>query len=184
MQSADPPPTAGLRHRLARLGDTLAQACLVVAAICLFTIVGINGANVLFRHVLASAWSWAEEAMLFLMVLMVFAGAVAASWRGAHLALDILLERLPGALRRAAISTIALVSVIVLAVLCASSFKVVALLYRFGQKSAALEFPMWIAQGCVCAGFALIALMIVLRLVTIGPVMPKSELQVLAEQQT
>jgi TRAP-type C4-dicarboxylate transport system permease small subunit len=173
---------SAFRRRLASFGDLLAQLCLIVAAVCLFAIIAINGANVVFRYVLSAAWSWAEEAMLFLMVLMVFAGAVAASWRGAHLALDMLLERLPVALRRAAILAMALFSVAVLAVLAASSFKVVSLLYRFGQKSAALEFPMWIAQGCVCAGFVLIALMIVLRLLTVGPVMLKTELQSFSEQ--
>lgn len=185
MRTADTQPELSpFRRLLIRFGDLLAQLCLIAAAACLFAIVAINGANVVFRYVLSSAWSWAEEAMLFLMVLMVFAGAVAASWRGAHLALDMLLERLPEALRRAAILVMALLSVTVLAVLTVSSFKVVSLLYRFGQKSAAMEFPMWIAQGCVCVGFALIALMIVLRLLTVGPVMPKTELQVMAEQQS
>jgi TRAP-type C4-dicarboxylate transport system permease small subunit len=167
----------GLRGRLARAGDAIAQLCLIVAALCLAAIVGINGANVVFRYALSSAWSWAEEAMLYLMVLMVFTGAVAATWRGAHLQLDILLLRLPPAWRRAAIVLAALCSLAVLGTLSAASWKVVALLYRFGQKSAALEFPMWMAQGCVFAGFVLIAAMIVLRLVTFGPVLPRSELQ-------
>lgn len=171
-----------LRHGLSRLGDLVAQLCLVVAAACLVAIVAINGLNVLIRYVASSAWSWAEEAMLFLMVLMVFAGAVAASWRAAHLQLDILLVRLPAVWRRAAIVLAALGSVAVLGVLSASSWQVVSLLYRFGQKSAALEFPMWIAQGCVSAGFVLIAAMIVLRLATFGPAMPKSEIQALTEQ--
>jgi TRAP-type C4-dicarboxylate transport system permease small subunit len=171
-----------MRPALERVGDLVALACLVIASVSLFTIVGINGANVLIRYAFSSAWSWAEEAMLFLMVLMVFAGAVAATWRGAHLQLDILLERLPPAWRRAAILLAAALSVALLGVLSASSYTVVALLYRFGQKSAALEFPMWIAQGCVSAGFVLIALMILLRLATFGPTMPKSELQILTEQ--
>jgi TRAP-type C4-dicarboxylate transport system permease small subunit len=179
---SSPLPTGSLR-RLERFGDLLAQTCLVVAALSLFVIVGINGANVFIRYVFSTAWSWAEEAMLFLMVLMVFAGAVAATWRGAHLQLDILLERLPLPWRRATIVLAAALSVAVLGVLSASSYQVVSLLYRFGQKSAALEFPMWIAQGCVSAGFVLIALMIVLRLATFGPTMPKTELQVLVEQQ-
>jgi TRAP-type C4-dicarboxylate transport system permease small subunit len=170
-----------MRSALARFGDLLAQICLVIAAAALFAIVAINGANVVFRYVLGAAWSWADEAMPFLMVLMVFAGAVAATWRGAHLQLDILLERLPPAWRRAAILLAAAISVSVLGVLSVSSVQVVSLLYRFGQKSTALEFPMWIVQGCVSAGFVLIALMILLRLATSGPVMPKSELADLIE---
>ncbi len=47
-------------------------ASLVFAAIALFVIVGICGANVICRHYRRLASSWGEEAMLFLMVLMVF----------------------------------------------------------------------------------------------------------------
>jgi TRAP-type C4-dicarboxylate transport system permease small subunit len=172
---------SSLRRLLERFGDLVAQTCLVVAAIGLFTIVVINGGNVVSRYFLGMAWSWADEAMLFLMVLTVFTGAVTATWRGAHMQLEMLLEPLAPRWQRAAIIFAAFFGVAVLGVLSSSSYQVVSLLYRFGQKSSALEFPMWIPQGCVSAGFVLIAMMTLLRLATFGARMSRSEFQGLAE---
>jgi TRAP-type C4-dicarboxylate transport system permease small subunit len=173
--------SSALRKRLERIGDLVAQTCLVVAAISLFIIVGINGANVVSRYFFGMAWSWADEAMLFLMVLTVFSGAIAATWMGAHMQLDMLRERLTPRWQRAAIIFVAFFSVALLGVLSSSSFQVVSLLYRFGQKSSALEFPMWIPQGCVSAGFVLIAMMILLRLATFGARISKPEFHGVAE---
>lgn len=164
-------------------GNLIAQACLIVAAISLFGIVGINGANVFFRFFLNFAWSWAEEAMLFLMILGVFAGAITAMWRGAHMKLEFLVERLPRPAQRVAVTFIALFSVGILITLSLSSYQVVSLLYRFGQKSAALEFPMWMPQGCVLVGLVAMALMILLRLATYGARPSKSEFDELSEDR-
>ena len=166
---------------LIRIGDFIANACVVIAATALFAIVLINGINVFSRYFLGDAWSWAEEAMLFLMVLLVFAGAVTVTWRGGHMRLDVFVERMPAAYRKTAIVATGLFSSAILLVLAAHSFQVVSLLYRFNQKSTALEFPMWIPQGCVLAGFVLIGLMILLRLAAFGATLPKSEAEALAE---
>ena len=52
-----------------RCGDFLAQFCLAIAAGALICIVAINGANVVARYLFGSPFSWAEELMLFLMIL-------------------------------------------------------------------------------------------------------------------
>jgi len=170
-----------LSATLIRIGDVIASICVVIATLALFVIVLINGINVFSRYFLGDAWSWAEEAMLFLMVLLVFAGAITVTWRGGHMRLDVFIERMPLTMRKAAITLTALLSASILGVLAFNSYKVVSLLYRFGQKSTALEFPMWIPQGCVFAGFVLIAFMILLRLAAYGATLPKSEAEVLAE---
>lgn len=166
---------------LIRIGDFIANSCVVMATIALFTIVLINGLNVFSRYFLGDAWSWAEEAMLFLMVLLVFSGATTVTWRGGHMRLDIFIEQMPATYRRAAIVITGLFSAGILGLLAINSFQVVSLLFRFNQKSVALEFPMWIPQGCVLAGFVLIAFMILLRLAAYGATLPKSEAEALAE---
>ena len=70
-------PKLGALHRL---GDLTAQVCNFVAALALGAIVVINGANVLCRYVFGFAFPWAEELMIFLMILIVFAGAAAVTW--------------------------------------------------------------------------------------------------------
>lgn len=146
-------------------GDLIARLCLIVAAICLFIIVGINAVNISSRVFFDYAFSWAEEAEVFVMILSVFAAAVAASWRGAHMKLEMFVNRLPPATQRAVIILVTLGSAAILLVLSTASYKVVSLLYMFGQKSASIDFPMWIPQGCVLASFVLMAFMMVLRLV-------------------
>ena len=72
------------------LCDGIAHACLVIAALSLLCIVAINGANVVARYFFGSPFSWAEELMLFLMILGVFTGAVAVTWRNLHIRIDTL----------------------------------------------------------------------------------------------
>jgi TRAP-type C4-dicarboxylate transport system permease small subunit len=97
-----------------RCGDLVTQACLTVAAAALIGVVAINGANVLARYVFISPFSWAEEAMLFLMILSVFSGAIAVTWRGIHIRIDTFIDLAPPAVRQVVLATGALVSIAVL----------------------------------------------------------------------
>ena len=66
----------------------LTQFCLAIAAGALLCIVAINGANVVARYLFGTPFSWAEELMLFLMILSVFSGAIAITWRNLHIRID------------------------------------------------------------------------------------------------
>jgi hypothetical protein len=72
------------REVAACLGDAVAGVCLVLAALALIAVVAINGVNVVARYFFGSPFSWAEELMLFLMILGGFAGANAITWRNRH----------------------------------------------------------------------------------------------------
>ena len=176
---------AGLSPRatsvLQSIGDGISYACLVFAAIALFVIVGICGANVLCRHFAGFAFSWGEEAMLFLMVLMIFAGAIAAAWQGSHMHLDMLVRRLSPVWQKSAIVAGALISVVLLLTLSTASYQMVSTLYGFDQRSVALNFPMWIPLGSVLVGFVMMAVMIVLRLVVVGAKLPKTEAEIVEQ---
>jgi TRAP-type C4-dicarboxylate transport system permease small subunit len=148
---------------LRRLGDRMAHICIVVAAIALLAIVAINGANVVGRYFFGSPISWAEELMLFLMVLIVFAGAATITWRGAHIRIEIFVDWLPLIWRRAAAFVTGVLAVSVLLVISVVSFEIVSTLYVFDQRSDALELPVWIPQSFVTIGSALMAVMMILR---------------------
>lgn len=166
---------------LQSVGDGISYACLVFAAVTLFVIVGICGANVACRHFAGFAFSWGEEAMLFLMVLMIFAGAIAAAWQGGHMHLDMLVRRLPPVWQKSAIIVGALISVVLLLTLSSASLQVVSTLYGFDQRSVALNLPMWIPQGGVIVGFVMMAVMIVLRLIVFGAQLPKTEAEMVEQ---
>jgi TRAP-type C4-dicarboxylate transport system permease small subunit len=161
--SSIPPPDTPRFPALHRIGDAIAQVCAIVAAAALSIIVIINGMNVVNRYVFGRAFAWAEEMMIFLMILIVFAGAVTVTWRNAHIRIDLLVEHLPPAARRIAAGVVGVSALVVLAVLDQVSFRIVSMLYAFDQRSLALEVPLWIPQGFVSVGLLLIALMLVLR---------------------
>jgi TRAP-type C4-dicarboxylate transport system permease small subunit len=147
------------------LCDGISHACLVIAALSLLGIVAINGANVVLRYFFGSPFSWAEELMLFLMILGVFTGAVAVTWRNLHIRIDTIVERLPPAWRRAVSVVATLASIAILAVVVVASSRLVALLQEMDQRSDALNAPSWIPQSFLTIGLTLVALMMAARLV-------------------
>ena len=147
------------------LCDGSSHACLVIAALSLLGIVVINGANVVLRYFFGSPFSWAEELMLFLMILGVFTGAVAVTWRNLHIRIDTLVDRLPPAWRRAVSVVATLVSIGIIAVVVVASSRLVALLQEMDQRSDALNAPSWIPQSFLTIGLTLVALMMAARLV-------------------
>ncbi|MGR7995106.1 MULTISPECIES: TRAP transporter small permease [unclassified Xanthobacter] len=164
-----PPARADRFPRLRRAGDILSNVSTQLGAVALLCIVLICGVNVVGRYVFSHAFSWAEEAMIYLMVFVIFSSSAAVTWRGVHMHLDMLVKRLPAQLRAAVATFITFFSVTLLLVLAWNSFFVVSKLFRFNQRSDALELPMWIPQSFLMVGVILIAVMMVLRLVVFGP---------------
>jgi TRAP-type C4-dicarboxylate transport system permease small subunit len=164
----------GAHAALLRLGDAFATGCLGIAALALVTIVLINGANVIGRYFLSAPIEWAEELMLFLLVLIVFAGAAAVTWRNQHIRVDLLLVHLPLAWRRAATLLGAAITVGTCAVIGSASLEIVSMLRLFDQRSDALEFPVWIPQAFVLLGLGLVAVLTVLRLLATGLDLPEA----------
>lgn len=162
---------SGLRVALVRVGDALSHACTLIAAASLAIIVCINGANVVGRYFFSAPISWAEELMLFLMILTVFAGAVTVTWRQEHIKIDALLMRLSLKLRAIAILFTGLITLGALGTTIYSGGVVIMMLQTFDQRSDALEFPMWIAQSSAPVGLSLIVFLFFLRAyVSIGEI--------------
>ena len=160
--TSDNPP-AGL---VGLVGDGIARICLAIAAIGLLCIVSINCVNVVGRYFFGSPISWAEELMLFLMVLVVYAGAVAVTWRNMHIRIDTLIMSMPIGVRQIAIAVAPVVSVAVLVIVSLTGFQIVAMLRVFDQRSDALHLPMWIPQAFVTGGIGLMTLLIVASFLT------------------
>jgi TRAP-type C4-dicarboxylate transport system permease small subunit len=155
------PPSAG---PVERIGDALVLNCCRVAAVALSIIVLINGANVVGRYFFGRPIGWAEEAMLYLMIFVVFAGAIGATWRGVHIGIDAFVTRMPPAFQRAAGVAMSLLSIVLLLTVAKAGFDTVQLLYAFDQRSDAMEFPMWIPQSFVVIGFGVSAILIAVRI--------------------
>src|SRR5262245_60712151 len=159
----------GLRRTLASVGTRVADVGLWLAATALLLIVVLNGVNIVFRYFFRTPFSWAEEAMLYLMIFGVYAAAVSVAWQQAHIRIDAVLDFAPP--RRRAIlnvlSTILLAGILAPVVL--ASYRVTGLLFELEQRSDALHLPMWIPQGVIPAALLLIIVMSLLRLLVPPP---------------
>lgn len=159
---------SGIRPRpslINRLGEGLAQLCLAVAAVSLLGIVAINGANVVARYLFRWPFSWAEEMMLFLMILAVSAGSIAVTWRNLHIRIDTFIERASPLVRQIALAVGTLVSVAAILTVAFSSLRVIVLLYELDQRSDALRAPSWIPQSFISIALGMIALLMGIKLV-------------------
>lgn len=163
-----PPLRADRFPRLRRLGDIIADISTRLGGGAMLCIMVICGANVVARYFFHQAFSWAEEAMVFLMIFVIFSASAAVTWKGAHMHLDMLVKQFPNPIRAAVNVVITFFSAGLLLVLAWNSYSVVSRLFRFGQRSEALEAPMWIPQSFLMVGVVLIAVMMVLRLIVFG----------------
>ena len=100
------------------------------------------------------------------MILGVFTGAVAVTWRNLHIRIDTIVDRLPPALRRAVSVIASIASIVVIATVMLASFQLVALLQSMDQRSDALNAPSWIPQSFVTIGLGLMAFMMAAKLAT------------------
>ncbi len=150
-----------------RVGDRIAQGCLAIAAASLLAIVAINGANVMARYLFIAPFSWAEELMLFLMILSVFSGAIAVTWRGMHIRIDTFVDMASPTARKAALAIGAAVSIGVLLIIAHASLNIVQALHTIDQRSDALDLPAWFPQSFLTISLAVIALMIGVRTVQV-----------------
>jgi TRAP-type C4-dicarboxylate transport system permease small subunit len=102
--------------------------------------------------------------MLFLIILSIFAGAIAVTWRNLHIRIDTFLDRMTPAARRAALAIGSVISIAVIAIVTFHSAHIVSLLRMLDQRSDALSAPSWIPQSFVTVGLGTIALIITVKL--------------------
>ena len=151
------------QSKIEQVGDFISRTCTVISASSLAVIVCINAANVFCRYFFLSPFTWAEELMLFLMILTVFTGAASVTWRQEHIRIEAFVMRLNAQGQKLAMIAAGIVALNALGTVIVTGSSVVNMLFRFDQRSDALEFPMWIAQSSVPVGLGLIIFLFLLR---------------------
>ena len=144
----------------------LVRLARLVATVILVGAVILNFANVVGRYFLDAPIEWAEEVMLFLMVGIVFLGAVPVAAEGRHIKMDILVNMLPRRGRRAFEILGGIIEIAVALIIVWVGWPVIKQLYLFDQRSQAANMPLWIPQALVPLGLTLLALATAARLVT------------------
>jgi TRAP-type C4-dicarboxylate transport system permease small subunit len=125
--------------------------------------VAINFANVISRYLFNFALFWAEEAMVFIIVWCVFIGAIAVTFNGAHLRMDLLSARLVSPWREIVNSFTMLTFLACGCFAAFQSWKVVSLIGGIGQVSNAGGIPMVIPHLALLVGFVFMVIVVAMR---------------------
>jgi C4-dicarboxylate transporter, DctQ subunit len=150
-----------MKQALSRGAKALMTALRFAAGAMLAASVAINFANIIGRYFLSVSLSWAEEAMLFLMIGCVFLGAGPVGWAGRHIRMDGVVSLLPPRARKA----FDVFSDLGLAIF---AWPVMTMLSELDQRSETANIPMVIPQAALPLGLLLMALLIAVRLFVQG----------------
>jgi TRAP-type C4-dicarboxylate transport system permease small subunit len=152
------------KARLERTAElVLHRLPLTLAAILLLAAIAINFANVVARYLLLSSIYWADEAMVYLVIWSVFLAAIAVTYDGSQLTMDLFSTRLPPRWQRALDGAIAATCAVTFAFMAWQAMIVVATLMRNDQRSIALDIPVAIAHAALLVGFAFSVLVVAAR---------------------
>jgi C4-dicarboxylate transporter DctQ subunit len=150
----------------------------VVAGVLLAASVVVNFANVIGRYFFGYSIYWAEEVMLFLMVGCVFLGNGVVAWSGRQIRMDVVVGMLPEKLRKGLDVFSDLVFIATTLTIMVWAWPVIVNLYQFDERSQSADIPIYIPQGLIPVGLAIMALLAAVRLVTgsgrVSPVGPSA----------
>jgi TRAP-type C4-dicarboxylate transport system permease small subunit len=153
-----------MRETLRRGADALMAVLRLAAGAMLIGSVGINFANIIGRYFFSVSLSWAEEAMLFLMIGSVFLGAGPVGWMGRHIRMDVVVSLLPERARNAFELFSDLVTIATCVALAVFAWPVMTMLAELDQRSESANIPLVIPQAALPLGLLLMALLIAVRL--------------------
>jgi TRAP-type C4-dicarboxylate transport system permease small subunit len=157
-----------MREALLKGATALIAVLRVAAGAMLIGSVGINFANIIGRYFFSVSLSWAEEAMLFLMIGCVFLGAAPVGWAGRHIRMDVVVSLLPAPARKAFDLFSDLVTIATCIALAVFAWPVMTMLSELDERSESANIPLIIPQAMVPLGLLLMALLIAVRLIVYG----------------
>ena len=157
-----------------RAFDRIARAIELVLAIAFIFAVLLNFTNVVGRYVFGISLLGSDEVQVFIVVCVTFLGAAVVTRRNQHLRMDVLLQFMPEPLRIALRAAEQLLLIVIAGFVLTQSFYYARQMLRIGRTSDMAGVPMWIPHGAVAAGFALILIVTVWRLIGMARRSPRT----------
>ncbi len=136
---------------------------LIIGALML-AMVAINFANVVGRHAFNQPIFWSEEIMVLLLIWGVFIGAVAVTFKGRHLRMDLFSTSLKEPWVYVVNVAVTLVFVGMAGYAAYYSYQVVSFMASIGRVSNAAKYPIAIQHAAVFVGLVLIVVAVIVRL--------------------
>ncbi len=157
-----------MKNLLLRCANALTAFLRVAAGIMLLASVAVNFVNIIGRYLFSASISWAEEAMLFLMIGCVFLGAGPVGYLGRHIRMDVAVLSLPARLRKALEVLSELITIATCIMLAIFAWPVVTMLAELDQRSDTANIPLVIPQSALPLGLVLMAFLIAVKLIVRG----------------
>jgi len=154
-------------HPLSGALDALYRACIWSAGIAIFLMSLIIPVGVFMRYFLGVGAQWPEPIAILLMMVFTFIGAAAAYRAGGHIAVTMLVDRLPQALQNAALRVVDLLMLLVCLFVTGYGARLV--METMGQSIAELPWlPVGVTYLAIPVG-SLVTLLFVLERMAFGP---------------
>lgn len=138
----------------------LARSCKVAIAALLGAMTVLTASQVVLRYAFSSPWSWAEEAVRYMFVYLIFVGAAVGVYERAHFNIPVLVDRLKSGTQRMVRWASAIILGAFLLFLVVYGGKLA--LDSLSQSSPALGIPMTIPYAAIPIG-ALLSLIFLLQ---------------------
>lgn len=151
---------------LERFGEGVSSLLVAAVALIMLAGVGINFANILARYFFSAPFHWVEEVMTFMLVWITFLAAGAIAWDNKHLSIDLFVPVLPRALRFVVVLASMFATMVIAAVMLKQSWSMVSTFLKNEQTSLVAQIQMEIPHSAIPVGFAMMILLIGLRIVT------------------
>lgn len=119
-----------------------------IATILLFT-------NVVLRYAFDTGLTWVLETVQYLFAWVVLVGAAHGVKMGIHLGIDILIEKLPPAFRRAVVLLAVSLCLLFVAIVDYESVVYIIRIYQWGDLTEDLQIPQWIPYLAIPVGLTL-----------------------------
>ena len=111
--------------------------------------------NVVLRYVFDTGLFWVLELVQYLFAWVVLIGAAHGVKLGIHLGIDILLERMPPHIRRAALILAIISCITFVAIVDYQAFVYTIKIYQWGDLTEDLQIPQWIPYTAIPVGLSL-----------------------------
>lgn len=159
--------TEGRHSGILRVMDGIYLGCIWVSGLAIFLMSLIIPWGVFTRYVLGTGSQWPEPIAILLMVVFSFVGAAASYRAGAHIAVAVLTDRLPTALRKPLATVVLLLMVVICLFVMVWGTKLC--IATWGQTISELPWlPVGVTYAPVPLG-GLLTLLFVLEHLALGP---------------
>jgi TRAP-type C4-dicarboxylate transport system permease small subunit len=115
-----------MKNTILRFNDGLYRLCIAIAGLSMLTMALIIPWGIFTRYVLGTGSSWPEPTAILLMVVFTFFGAAASYRAGAHMAVNMAVDRMPAAVRNSAAILVQLLMALVCVFMAVKGFKLCA----------------------------------------------------------